>query len=114
MKLITALILGVIFLITFSFILWVPIIIRRRRGINDSVESDRLKKDNSSIQFFITDAGSLLRYYRGNWSVLNPQKMKWEMPTFEIGDLFTARSISEKEASKMVRNMFKLRGERKV
>ena len=114
MKLITALILGFIFFIAFSFILWVTIIIKRRRGISNSVESDRLKKDNSSIQFFITDAGSLLRYYRGNWSVLNPQKMKWEMPTFEIGDLFTTKSISEKEAGKMVRNMFKLRGERKV
>ncbi len=114
MKLITALILGVIFLIAFSFILRVTIIIRRRRGISDSDESDRLKKNNSSIQFFITDAGSLLRYYKGNWSVLNPQKMKWEIPTFEIEDLFTARSISEKEAGKMVRNMFNLRGERKV
>lgn len=40
--------------------------------------------------------------------------MKWEIPTFEIEDLFTARSISEKEAGKMVRNMFNLRGERKV
>lgn len=109
MKLITTLILGIIFLITFTVVFWVNLKTRRKWGVGDSSEPENPQKDVTSLQFFMTDADFLLRYYKGKWAVLNPQRMKWEVPTFEIGDLYTAKSISEEEAGMIVRKMFKLK-----
>jgi hypothetical protein len=94
----------ILILLSLSILITLLIKIRRTRikiaEINFMEEQERR---NLIIQFYMTDAGNLLRKRKGIWEVFNTDLKRWTVPSFDIEDIFNALPVSKKEAGAIVK-----------
>jgi hypothetical protein len=59
------------------------------------VKKEELKRKKYTVLFYLTNAGNLLRLKAksGVWEIFNPKIRKWEIPDFEIEDIFGALPV---------------------
>jgi hypothetical protein len=96
----------IILLIIVSLSILIPLLIKIRRARIKIAEIDFMEEQerrNLLIQFYMTDAGNLLRKRKGMWEVFNAELKRWTIPSFDIEDIFNALPVSKEEAGAIVK-----------
>lgn len=94
----------ILILLSLSILIYLLIKIRRTRiKITEINFMEEQERRNLLIQFYMTDAGNLLRKRKGMWEVFNAELKRWITPSFDIEDIFTALPVSKEEAGEIVR-----------
>ncbi len=96
----------IIILILLSLSILITLLIKIRRTRIKIAEIDfreEQERRNLLIQFYMTDAGNLLRRRKGMWEVFNAELKRWTTPSFDIEDVFNALPVSKEEAGEIVR-----------
>ncbi len=102
------LIISIIITLIIIFLSTLAVIIRKtRRAINKVDSSEDEEKQKSSIQYYMTDGGYLIRKNKGIWEVFDTKSKNWEKPTFDMGDIFSANLLSNEEAGEVLKQMLK-------
>lgn len=93
-------------IVIFLFTL-VVIIKKTRRAINKVNSSEDEERQKSSLQYYMTDGGCLIRKNQGVWEIFDAKSKKWEKPTFDMGDIFSANLLSNEEAGEVLKRLLK-------
>lgn len=71
------------------------------------IEKSQHADEKTKIQFFVTDAGILLRRNKDIWQIFNAKSRRWEEPLFDISDIYDTLLISPGEAGEIVKYLLR-------
>lgn len=95
----------IITLIVIFFFILAVISRKTKRAINKLNSSEDEESQKSTIQYYMTDGGCLIRKNKGIWEVFDAKSKKWEKPTFDMGDIFSANLLSNEEAGEVLKRL---------